>query len=1082
VISIRFSVLGPLAVVRDGVKVPVPGGKIRTLLAALLLRPNQVVSFDQLAERLWGHDLPRHPRRVLQTNVVRLRQFLDLTDVIFTEPHGYLARLEPGQLDLLEFQQLIRTAAGAATLTLEGRLLHDALALWGGPVCADVESDVLDQIDVPPLTEQRLQAIERRVDIDVQLGGSAALVPELRALTTEHPMRERFWAQLMTVLYRTGRQADALEAYRTVSRLLKEEAGIDPSAELRELHQNFLTQQYGLQERSPLPVPRSNDPPAWSRAPGGRPKGVSTAPRAPDTQAASPEKTPEKTPEEAPEVGALIRTWRTRALLTQEQLAQRSGLNVRTIRRLEMHARHRPRTASLSLLAKALKLDETEEAQLIASTRTAGEGVETAPDQSPSSVTVPRQLPLGTAYFIGRDKELSALDATIAEGGWAPQLAPKLVVVVGCAGVGKTALAVHWAHRVMGHFPDGQLYVDLRGFEVSEEPLDPSTVIRGFLHACGVTSQRIPADPDAQSALLRSTLHGKRLLILLDNAREAAQVRHLLPGAGGCLIIVTSRNQLSGLVAAGATPVVLDPLPDADARLMLSQRLGPARADADPRALDEIAALCSGLPLALAMVAARAAIHENFSLEALAAELRVTNDRLDALSGDDGFADARTVFSWSYRTLSVEAARLFRLLGVHPAQDIGVPAAASLAGLPIRRTRRLLGELRAAHLVFEPAPGRYLQHDLVRAYAAELVASQELSSGRPDLENRVVSHYVHTGLAASRHLTSLPQSAVQVDPLPEGVHPQPITGCEEAMDWFRDEHKTLLTLVTQAIDNGHDNLVGQIAGVLADYFDRSGHWQDWAITERSALEAARRTGDIAVQARALHMLARATAKLGGHEEACALCLPAIRLYHRLGDRLSEATVHRTFTCPASRLGKYNEALEHGWRALELYRVVGHEEGVGSSLNAVGWAYAKLDDPERALIYCTEALQRLRRTDERRQQAATWDSLGYIHVMLAHVDEAARCYLRSADLYRELGDDYGSAVALSRLGDVYRDDDNPGAAAKVWRQALATLQELEHPDTGEVRNKLRSLPSPRLPGRFLVREGSGAIGSPDICGS
>lgn len=1072
--------LGPLAVVRDGVKVPIPGGKIRTLLAALLLRPNQVVSFDQLAERLWGHDLPRHPRRVLQTNVVRLRQFLDLTDVIFTERHGYLARLEPGQLDLLEFQQLIRTAAGAATPALEGRLLHDALAMWSGPVCADVESDVLDQIDVPPLTEQRLQAIERRVDIDVQLGGSAALVPELRALTTEHPLRERFWAQLMTVLYRTGRQADALEAYRTVSRLLKEEAGIDPSAELRELHQNFLTQQYALQERSPLPASRSDDPPAGIRAPKGRPKareaGVSTAPQAHDTQAASLE--------EAPEVGALIRTWRTRALLTQEQLAQRSGLNVRTIRRLEMHAQHRPRTASLSLLAKALKLDEMEEAQLIALARTASEGAEAAPSREPppSSITVPRQLPLGTAYFIGRDKELLALDATLAEDGWARQLVPKLVVVVGCAGVGKTALAVHWAHRVMGHFPDGQLYVDLRGFDVSEDPLDPSTVIRGFLHACGVTSQRIPADPDAQSALLRSTLHGKRLLILLDNARDAAQVRHLLPGAGGCLIIVTSRNQLSGLVAAGATPVVLDPLPDTDARQLLSQRLGPARVDADPRALDEIAALCSGLPLALAMVAARAAIHESFNLEALAAELRATNDRLDALSGDDGFADVRTVFSWSYRTLSVEAARLFRLLSVHPAQDIGVPAAASLAGLPIRRTRRLLGELRGAHLVFEPAPGRYLQHDLVRAYAAELVASQELSSGRTDLENRVVSHYVHTGLAASRHLTSLPQSAVQVDPLPEGVDPQPIAGYEEAMNWFRDEHKTLLTLVTQAIDNGHDSLVSQITGVLTDYFNRSGHWQDWAIIERLALEAARRTGDIAAQARALHMLARATAKLGDHEEACELLLLAIRLYRRLGDRLGEATVHRTFTCPATRLGKYTEALDHGLRALELYRAVGHEEGVGSSLNAIGWAYAKVNDHERALVYCTEALQRLQRTDVRRQQAATWDSLGYIHLMLAHVDEAARCYLQSADLYRELGDGYGNAVALSRLGDVYHHDNNPGAAAQVWRQALTILQELEHPDAGEVRHKLRSLPPSRLPGRSPVRERSGATGSPDACGS
>lgn len=743
-------------------------------------------------------------------------------------------------------------------------------------------------------------------------------------------------------------------------------------------------------------------------------------------------------------------------MLTQEQLAARTGLNVRTIRRLEHQSWHRPRMVSLSLLAKALQLDSMEEARLIAAARAAGEPAEAAAGESLTPTAIPRQLPLGPATFVGRDDALSALDAALDEGEPAARFAPRVVVIVGCAGVGKTALAMHWAHQVVDRFPDGQLYVDLRGFEASEEPLEPSMVIRGFLQAFGVASRSIPLDPDAQAALLRSTMHGKRLLILLDNARGAAQVRPLLPGAGPCLVIVTSRNQLSGLVVAGARPVVLDPLPDEDARLLLAQQLGAARVEADPLAVDEIAALCSGLPLALTIVAARASIHQSFGLDALAAELRATNERLDALSGEDAFADVRAVFSWSYRTLSDDAACLFRLLGVHPAKDIGLPAAASLSGLPIRRTRALMAELRRAHLVSEPAPGRYLQHDLVRAYAAELVETQESGSERQNLERRVIGHYVHTGLAASRHLTRLPQSAVQIDPLPEGVAPQPIAGYEEAMEWFRDEHRTLLALVAQAIDNGHDSLVSQIACVLADYFDRSGHWLDWAITEWSALEAARRTGDLATEARALHMLARANAKLGAHEEACELCLPAIDIYHRLGDPLGEATVHRTFTYPAARLGKYAEALEHGWRALKLYRAVGHEEGVGSSLNAVGWAYAMLGDHKRALFYCTNALDRLRRTDERRQQAATWDSLGHIHLMLGHADEAAHCYVQSANLYRALGDHYGNAIALSRLGDVHHVDNDPRAAAKVWRQALAALEELAHPDAEEVRRKLDGL--------------------------
>ncbi|MEV4179552.1 BTAD domain-containing putative transcriptional regulator [Nonomuraea sp. NPDC049709] len=523
-IPVRFSVLGPLSVVRHGTKVAVPGGKTRTLLAALLLRPNQAVSSDRLAERLWGQDLPRDPRRVLQTNIVRLRQSLDLTDSILTEAGGYVARLEPGQLDLLEFQHLIQAAAGAANPVLERRLLHEALALWRGPVCADVESDVLHQTDVPPVIEQRLRTIERRLDIDAHLGRSAALVPELRALTAEHPLRQRFWAQLMTALYRSGRQADALDAYRTVSRLLKEELGIEPDAELRELHQDILTQQHEPPERSPLHGQEDDDVTMFETRSAAGETAVALPSAARDDTPATPE----------PAFGALIRTWRERALLTQDQLAARAGLNVRTVRRLEAGELRRPRSTTVRKLAEALGRDATELSIIM---RTTGE----APGSPLPARATPRQLPTDVPAFAGREGELAVLDRI----GDADTVA--IAVIDGMAGAGKTALAVRAGHLLASRFPDGDLFVDLHGFTRGTAPANPADTLAHLLGVLGVPGATIPRHVDDRAALYRSVLAGRRMLIVLDNAANEAQVRPLLPGAGSCLVLITSRCRLVSL-------------------------------------------------------------------------------------------------------------------------------------------------------------------------------------------------------------------------------------------------------------------------------------------------------------------------------------------------------------------------------------------------------------------------------------------------------------------------------------------------------------------------------------------------------
>jgi hypothetical protein len=354
---------------------------------------------------------------------------------------------------------------------------------------------------------------------------------------------------------------------------------------------------------------------------------------------------------------------------------------------------------------------------------------------SVSATPVPAQLPPAVAAFTGRGAELACLDAIAAEAALAGPASPAAAVisaVSGTAGVGKTALAVHWAHRVAGQFPDGQLYVNLRGFDPSGAALEPGQALRGFLDAFGVPSTRIPEDPTAQTGLFRSLLAGKRVLVVLDNARDAEQVRPLLPGSPGCLAVVTSRSDLASLVAAeGARPVSLDLLPVAEAGELLARRLGEARVASEPAAVSEIIERCARLPLALAIAAAHAAARPGFPLAAIAAGLRGATANLDPFDGTDLATDVRAVFSWSCRLLGEDAAGLFVLLGLHPGPDISVRAAASLAGIPPRRAEALLAELAGAHLLSEPSPGRYAAHDLLRAYAAEQAPGPRPHGGQP---------------------------------------------------------------------------------------------------------------------------------------------------------------------------------------------------------------------------------------------------------------------------------------------------------------------------------------------------------------
>ncbi|MEN3356993.1 MAG: hypothetical protein V7637_975 [Mycobacteriales bacterium] len=671
----------------------------------------------------------------------------------------------------------------------------------------------------------------------------------------------------------------------------------------------------------------------------------------------------------------------------------------------------------------------------------------------------PRQLPLGVWGFTGRPAELATLDAALpaATGPDATgRAAPAVHAVSGPPGVGKTALAVHWAHRVADRFPDGQLYVNLRGYDQGSRAMDPDEAVRGFLGALGVPPDRVPAGLDAQAALYRSTLAGRRVLVLLDNARDAEQVRPLLPGTPTALAVVTSRDQLTALVAAdGAVPITLGLLTAAEARELLARRLGPDRIAAHPAAADAILDSCARLPLALTIAAARAAVRPGLPLTALAAELAEARGRLDVLTAHDPAADVRAVFSWSYQALTPAAARLFRLLGLHPGVDTSEAAAASLAGHTPAEARPLLAELARASLLAEHAAARYTFHDLLRAYATELARGTDPDGERAAAVDRLLDHYVHTGHTAEQLLNGHRDPPVlPLRPPAPGAHPERLTGHQQAMDWLAAERPVLLAALRLAAETGHDTEVWQLAWALDTFLDRRGYWHDLATAWQAALAAADRLADPNAQAYALRLLAWADTFVGRTAAAQAHLERALDLYAQAGDLAGQTHAHLNLSVLWERQGRLDQALVHDRHALELSRAAGHRRGLAQALNAYGWDHAQLGDYAAALVHCREALALHQQEGHRLGEANTWDSLGYAHRHLGQYAEAIEAYQHAIDGFRDLGDRYNEADTLVNLGDVHQAAGDPDAARATWTRALRILIELDHADAEAVRAKLR----------------------------
>ena len=738
--------------------------------------------------------------------------------------------------------------------------------------------------------------------------------------------------------------------------------------------------------------------------------------------------------------------------LTQEDLAGLLGVQRSTVVRWERGDTEplpwiRPKLAA-TLRVSADRIEEL----LTLGPAASGPGSGTGKGQD-SGPAVPRQLPAAVADFTGRAAELAALTRILDTAGGGGPGTVVISAIGGTAGVGKTALAMHWAHQVAHRFADGQLHVNLRGFDPSGTPATPAEAIRGLLGTLGVPPDAMPAAPDAQAVLYRGLLSARKMLIVLDNARDEQQVRPLLAAGPGSLVVITSRNQLAGLAAAdGARLLTLDVLTPAEAVRLLIARVGTGRASAEPAAIAEIARLCACLPLAITITAARAAARPDFPLSALAAELRDTASRLDALDSGDPAASVRSVFSWSYRQLTPEAARMFRLLGLHQGSDISVPAAASLAALSEPAARQLLRELARDCLITEHAPGRYACHDLLRAYAAAQARDADTEPDRAAAVTRLLDHYLHTGYAAARLIYEW-RDPVILTPISLGAAAESFDGYQQAMTWFETEHDVLSAATAHGAGSGLNRHAWQLSWVLSTYLDRCGQWYERAAILDTGLAAATRIGDVAGQAVCCRLLAKAHVWAGEHDQAEDCARRSVELYRQLGDRVGEAKTRTVLAVIAERQGRYSDAIDHSKQALDLFQAAGHAVGVAEELNNIGWEYALLGDYQQARTFCQQALTLSAELGHRLTEGDAWDSLGYAEHHLGNFSEAAACYQRALAVMRELGDRWGEAASLTRLGDTRHAAGEPSQARQAWQQALAIFDDLEHPDAEKIRAKL-----------------------------
>lgn len=674
--------------------------------------------------------------------------------------------------------------------------------------------------------------------------------------------------------------------------------------------------------------------------------------------------------------------------------------------------------------------------------------------RTPGSHIRPAQLPPAVEHFVGRKDEVDTLFQR-ASSGTAPTAA-LISLIHGMAGVGKTALAVRTATTLASHFPDGQLYVDLRGFDPSGRPADPAEVLADFLAALGVPRSGLPDSLPARTAMFRSALAQRRVLIVLDNARDADQVRPLLPGTPGCFGIITSRNAMPGLVAShGIHTVPLPVLGRAESAEFLAARLGTDRVEQEVDAVAVIADRCAGLPLALAVVAARSAQLPQESLAGISRAL-VNGMGLDGfvLKDADPAANARAVFSWSYRALSRPAARLFRLLSVHPGPDISAFAAAATGGLTLREARETLAELASANLLTARCVDRYVYHDLLRDYGLEL-------AGRADREQethaafvRLCDHHVQSGFRAAMLLTP-DRAPISPSPATPDAHIEEVTDTGSARRWFDANAEVVLALIPLSAERAMDACTWQLAWVVDAYLALRDLWQQKVISEQHALAAVSRLGDKAKQAAIHRAIAGTKARLDDFEAATVHLEDALRLLDGSEDQAAVAAVHRSIDYVLMLKGDYAAALDHARIALRLGLAAGSTADIAHDLNSIGWCHARMGRYIEALVTSRMVVRRdlVAADGNELAKAMALDTMGLALYGLGQLGHAENVYCEAVAILRRIGSPSGLADSLDSLGDVEVAMGRPDIARALWAEAAELLERLGRRDAEKLRAKM-----------------------------
>lgn len=923
---LQIDVLGNVEARVGGRQIEVGPSRQQCVLVALLVDANRAVPVGQLVDRVWGDRPPLRVRGTLHSYLTRLRRALAMAEsvAIARRSDSYVLTIDEMAVDLHRFRHLVAEARSAEDDRALA-LLERALELWRGEAFAGLDTAWINSIRAILDKERRAVELDH-TDLRLRSGQHTALLATLSTQVEQHPLDERLAGQLMLALYRSGRQAEALEHYEQMRRRLAEELGTDPSPALQDLHQQVLTADLVL------------------AAPTGN-----------------------------------------------------------------------------------------------ASSR-----------QSPT----PRQLPPAPRSFFGRTAELATLTAALDTAS-EPGATVVISALAGAGGIGKTWLALHWAHGHLDHFPDGQLFVDLRGFSPDGQPMSTSTALRGFLDAFGVDPTQIPVDVHAQASLLRTLLADKRILMVLDNAADTTQVNPLLPGSPTATVLVTSRHHLPGLITRhGAHHLHVNVLTDNEARSLLTARLGAERITADPTAVDDLLAICSGFPLALGIVAGRAHTHPHLPLAVLAAELREAT--LGALDADDPTASLPAVLSWSYQALTSEQQHVFGLLGIAPGPHISLSAAASLTALTPAQTRRVLQALQEASLLDRDAHDRYTMHDLIRAYATHTAQHHLDEDTRTAALRRILDHYTHTAHTADR-LLNPSRHLFPLDPPTPGAHPHPLSNTSAALAWLEVTYPNMLAAQhTATIHNWHLT-VWHLAQNLFMYQVQRSYRHDRLAMWQAALDAATHLPDPTALITTHRSLGQSYAELGRHDDGFRHLHHALTLAEHHHAPIHQAHAHRALAQASERRGHHQQARQHAIQALNLHRAHGQPEWEADALNDVGWYAARCGDFDTARTHCQTALTLYRHLHSPGGEAAVLDSLGYIAYRTGDHYHALDHYQGALTLSQDLGDITHVAAALDALGHPHTALGQFDQARAVWQEALQLYQELGRDnDAARVQQQLNEL--------------------------